>query len=260
MPNLPSLKARKGKEKITVLSLYDYTSAKLLDGAVDMFLVGDSLGMVVYGLDSTLPVTLDMMIAHGRAVARGASESFVVVDLPFGSYQESPAQAFANSARVMIETGAKAVKLEGGTEMAETVAFLVARSIPVMGHVGLRPQSVNAYGGFRVQGRTAEAAEQVLADARAMEAAGCFSIVVEGVTRALADRVTAEVSIPVIGIGASPACDGQVLVLSDLLGMAERPAKFVKCYADLRSITREAVQAYADEIRAGTFPSADHCY
>jgi 3-methyl-2-oxobutanoate hydroxymethyltransferase len=260
MRTLLTLKAQKGKDKITALSLYDYPTARLVDGMVDVILVGDSLGMVVYGFDSTLPVTMDMMVAHGRAVSRACSDTFVVVDLPFGSYQESPAQAFASAARVMAETGCKAVKLEGGQEMSATVAFLTERGIPVMGHVGLQPQSVNALGGFRVQGRTPEGADRILAAAKAMEGAGCFSVVLEGVTRDLGDRITRELAIPVIGIGASPGCDGQILVMADLLGAGERAPKFVKAFCDTRTLTRDAVAAYVEEVKAATFPAAQHCY
>jgi 3-methyl-2-oxobutanoate hydroxymethyltransferase len=216
--------------------------------------------MVLYGFDSTLPVTLDIMIAHGAAVVRGSSHALVVVDMPFGSYQESPAQAYRNAARVLSETGAQAVKLEGGMEMAETVAFLVARGVPVMGHVGLTPQSVNVFGGYKRRGRDATQRRHIIDDAKAIDEAGAFSIVIEGVIEPLAREVTQAVSVPVIGIGASPACDGQVLVAEDLLGIFNefRP-KFVKRYAEIGSAIGEAVARYAAEVRARTFPGPEHC-
>ncbi|MBP2297875.1 3-methyl-2-oxobutanoate hydroxymethyltransferase [Azospirillum picis] len=259
--SVPALRARKGGEPIVCLTAYTAPVARLLDPHVDLLLVGDSLGMVVYGLDSTLPVTLDMMIAHGAAVVRGSERACVVVDLPFGSYQESREAAFRASARVMAETGAQAVKLEGGLEMAETVAFLTARGIPVMGHVGLTPQSVNTLGGYKAVGRDAEAAERIAADARAIADAGAFSLVVEGTMEPLARRITEEVAIPTIGIGGSPACDGQVLVTDDMLGLfgAFRP-KFVKRYADLGEAVGNAAAGYAAEVRSRAFPGPEHCF
>lgn len=257
----PALRARKGGEPIVCLTAYTAPMARLLDPHVDLLLVGDSLGMVIYGLDSTLPVTLDMMIAHGAAVVRGSERACVVVDLPFGSYQESPQAAFRAAARVMAETGAQAVKLEGGLEMAETVAFLAARGIPVMGHVGLTPQSVNTLGGYKAVGREEEAAERIAADARAIAEAGAFALVIEGTMESLARRITGEVTVPTIGIGGSPACDGQVLVTDDMLGLfgAFQP-KFVKRYADLGATVGEAASAYADEVRARSFPGPEHCF
>ena len=259
--SVPALRARKGGEPIVCLTAYTAPVARLLDPHVDILLVGDSLGMVVYGLDSTLPVTLDMMIAHGAAVVRASERACVVVDLPFGSYQESKEAAFRASARVMAETGAQAVKLEGGIEMAETVAFLTARGIPVMGHVGLTPQSVNTLGGYKAVGRDAEAAERIVADARAIAEAGAFTLVIEGTMEALARRITEEVAIPTIGIGGSPACDGQVLVTDDMLGLfgAFQP-KFVKRYANLGETVSEAAATYAAEVRARAFPGPEHCF
>ncbi|PWC77573.1 3-methyl-2-oxobutanoate hydroxymethyltransferase [Azospirillum sp. TSH64] len=259
--SVPALRARKGGEPIVCLTAYTAPVARLLDPHVDILLVGDSLGMVVYGLDSTLPVTLDMMIAHGAAVVRASERACVVVDLPFGSYQESKEAAFRASARVMAETGAQAVKLEGGIEMAETVAFLTARGIPVMGHVGLTPQSVNTLGGYKAVGRDAEAAERIADDARAIAEAGAFTLVIEGTMEPLARRITEEVAIPTIGIGGSPACDGQVLVTDDMLGLfgAFQP-KFVKRYANLGETVGEAAATYAAEVRARSFPGPEHCF
>ncbi|KAA0598450.1 3-methyl-2-oxobutanoate hydroxymethyltransferase [Azospirillum lipoferum] len=259
--SVPALRARKGGEPIVCLTAYTAPVARLLDPHVDILLVGDSLGMVVYGLDSTLPVTLDMMIAHGAAVVRASERACVVVDLPFGSYQESKEAAFRASARVMAETGAQAVKLEGGLEMAKTVAFLTARGIPVMGHVGLTPQSVNTLGGYKAVGRDAEAAERIAADARAIAEAGAFTLVIEGTMEPLARRITEEVAIPTIGIGGSPACDGQVLVTDDMLGLfgAFQP-KFVKRYANLGETVSEAAATYAAEVRSRAFPGPEHCF
>ncbi|PGH53434.1 3-methyl-2-oxobutanoate hydroxymethyltransferase [Azospirillum palustre] len=259
--SVPALRARKGGEPIVCLTAYTAPVARLLDPHVDILLVGDSLGMVVYGLDSTLPVTLDTMIAHGAAVVRASERACVVVDLPFGSYQESKEAAFRASARVMAETGAQAIKLEGGIEMAETVAFLTARGIPVMGHVGLTPQSVNTLGGYKAVGRDAEAAERIVADARAISEAGAFTLVIEGTMEALARRITEEVAIPTIGIGGSPACDGQVLVTDDMLGLfgAFQP-KFVKRYANLGETVSEAAATYAAEVRTRAFPGPEHCF
>lgn len=259
-PSILDIAARKGGEKIVTLTCYTATMAKILDGEVDIMLVGDSLGMVVYGMESTLPVTLEMMIAHGRAVASSSSRSLVVVDMPFASYQASKEDAFRAAARVMAETGAQGVKLEGGQEMAETVHFLVERGIPVMGHVGLMPQYHNALGGYRYQGRTADEAQIITADAQAIAQAGAFSIVLEGVKETVARAVTQQLAVPTIGIGASPACDGQVLVLDDMLGLSARVPGFVKHYAQMGEDVREAVQGYAQEVRAGKFPSEQYCY
>ena len=234
--------------------------AQLLDAHCDMLMVGDSLGMVVYGFPSTLPVTLDIMIQHGAAVVRGAKHACVVVDLPFGSYQASPEQAFLNAARVLKETGAAAIKLEGGTEMAETIAYLSKRGIPVMAHVGLMPQSVNQMGGFKTQGRELISYANVTADAHAVAEAGAFAVVLEGVVEPLAAEITRTLSIPTIGIGASPACDGQVLVVDDMLGMFEQSPRFVKKYANLREIISSAAAHYSREVRDGTFPADAQCY
>lgn len=252
---------RKGAEPLVCLTAYTTPMARLLDPACDLLLVGDSLGMVIYGLPSTVGVTLEMMIAHGAAVMRGASTALVVIDLPFGSYQESPAQAFRNAARVMAETGAAAVKLEGGAVMAETIAFLTARGVPVLAHVGLQPQSVNAYGGYGARGRAEAEAEGILADARAVAEAGAFAVVVEGVVEPLARQITAAVPIPTIGIGASAACDGQILVSEDAFGLfADFVPRFVKRYADLAGIVSAAAGAYAEEVRARRFPGPEHTY
>jgi len=250
------------KEGAPIVGLTAYTApvAKLLDPHVDFLLVGDSVGMVVYGFDSTLPVTLEMMIAHGAAVMRASSQALIVVDLRFGSYQESREQAFRAAARIMAETGCAAVKLEGGREMAETVRFLTERGIPVMGHVGLMPQSVNAEGGFKVQGRGLEA-ERVTADAAAIAEAGAFSLVIEGTVEPVARAITKAVPIPTIGIGASPACDGQILVTDDLLGLfTQFKPRFVKRYAKLAPLIAAAAEAYAADVRARRFPGPEHCF
>ena len=258
---VPELRDRKGGEPIVVLTAYTAPQAKILDPHVDMLLVGDSLGMVVYGLESTLGVTLDMMIAHGAAVRRGSEHACVIVDMPFASYQESPAQAYRNAARVMTEAGCAGVKLEGGVEMAPTVEFLVKRSIPVMGHVGLMPQSVHAYGGFRVQGRGEEDGRAIVEDARAVADAGAFSMVVEGVIEPIGREITDLVSVPTIGIGASPRCDGQVLVTEDLAGLfSDFTPRFVRRYAALGDTLGEAAAAYARDVRTRRFPGPEHCF
>ena len=255
------LRARKGGVPIVSLTAYTTPQARLLDPHTDLLLVGDSLGMVVYGLSSTLPVTLEMMIAHGAAVVRGASRACVIVDMPFGSYQESPAQAFANAARILAETGCAGVKLEGGVVMADTIRFLSGRGIPVLGHVGLQPQSVNALGGFHAQGRTEAEAARLIADGKAAAEAGAFAIVVEGTAEPVARRLTESVPVPTIGIGASPACDGQILVTEDILGTFDvfRP-RFVKRYAELGGAISAAVSAYAEDVRARRFPGPEHVY
>jgi len=251
----------KGGAPIVGLTAYTAPIARLLDPYVDFMLVGDSLGMVVYGFDSTLPVTVEMMIAHGAAVMRGSARALVVVDLPFGAYQEAPEQAFRNAARIMAETGCAAVKLEGGQEMAETVRFLTRRGVPVMGHVGLMPQSVNAAGGFKVQGRGRERAGQVAADAAAVAEAGAFAIVIEGTVEPVARAITEQVPAPTIGIGASPACDGQILVIDDLLGIfTEFKPRFVKRYAELAPLVSAAAESYAADVRARRFPGPEHCF
>lgn len=258
--SIPQLRAAKGREKLVVLTAYTAPMAELLDAHCDMLMVGDSLGMVVYGFDSTLPVTLELMIAHGAAVARRARHACVVVDMPFGSYQASPAQAFENAARVLKETGATAVKLEGGAEMAETIRFLCDRGIPVMAHVGLMPQHMHQLGGFKTQGRELSSHARVLSDARAVSEAGAFSVVLEGIVEPLAAEITRTISIPTIGIGASAACDGQVLVVDDMLGMFAHSPRFVKKYADMRETISAAARQYASEVRSGAFPGEAHVY
>ena len=249
----------KGAEPIVSLTAYTAPVARIVDEVADLVLVGDSLGMVLYGMDSTVGVTVDMMIAHGRAVVRASRRACIVVDMPFGSYQESPAQAFGTAARIMTETGCAAVKLEGGREMAETAGFLVARGVPVLGHVGLMPQSVNTAGGFRVQGRTDEGAQRIRADARAIEAAGAFGIVIENTVEILAKALTQELAIPTIGIGASPACDGQILVTEDIVGLAGAfTPRFVKRYGALGDGLARAVRDYAADVRARRFPGPEH--
>lgn len=259
-PMPDDIRAMKGGTPIVSLTAYTTPMAKMMDAHCDFVLVGDSLGMVVHGLPSTLGVTMEMMILHGQAVARGLSRAMMVIDMPFGSYEESPEQAFRNAARLMAETGAGAVKLEGGTHMAETIAFLVARGVPVMAHVGLTPQSINTLGGYKVQGRDA-GAEKLLADARAVAEAGAFAVVLEKVPAVMADRITEEVAIPTIGIGASAGCDGQILVVDDMLGLftAFKP-KFVKRYADLGTQGEAAIAAYAEEVRARQFPADEHTF
>ena len=254
------LAARKGGEKIVSLTAYHAHTAAILDQYVDFILVGDSLGMVMHGLETTVPVTLEMMILQGRAVMRGSRRALVVVDMPFGSYEESREQAFRNAARVLKETGAGAIKLEGGVHMAETVAFLVRRGIPVMGHVGLTPQSVNTMGGFRVQGHGAEGQALLDADARAIADAGAFAIVLEGIVEPVARAITQSIRAPTIGIGASPACDGQILVLEDMLGLHEWVPKFVRKFGSLREHIEGAVAAYAGEVRSGSFPGPEQVY
>ena len=256
----PDIRARKGTTPLVVLTAYSTPVARLVDPHCDVVLVGDSVGMVIHGLPSTLGVTMEMMILHGRAVVRGAQKAMPVIDMPFGSYEESPQQAFRNAARLMAETGAPAVKLEGGVHMAETIAFLTARGVPVMAHVGLTPQSVNTFGGYKVVGR-GEEAEKVMADARAVEEAGAFSVVLEKVPEGLASRITQTLTIPTIGIGAGVRCDGQVLVVDDMLGLFTdfRP-KFVKRYAELGNAADEAIAAYAAEVRSRAFPAAEHSF
>ena len=257
---VPALRERKGKEPIVALTAYTMRMAQLLDPHCDLLLVGDSLGQVIYGLPSTIPVTLDMMCAHGGAVVRGSWHALVAVDMPFGAYEAGPARAFESAARVLKETGAAAVKLEGGAAMAETVAFLTQRGIPVIGHVGLTPQAVNALGGYGARGRGNEEHGRIIDDAKAIAAAGAFSIVVEGVIEPVAKEVTSAVSCPVIGIGASAECDGQILVIDDMLGMFERTPRFVKRYDDLAARVSAAAEAYAGEVRARTFPTEEQIY
>ncbi|MEO0774765.1 MAG: 3-methyl-2-oxobutanoate hydroxymethyltransferase [Pseudomonadota bacterium] len=252
--------AMKGQTPIVSLTAYTTPMAHLMDEACDFVLVGDSVGMVLHGLPSTLGVTMEMMVMHGQAVARGLSSAMLVMDMPFGSYEESPAQAFRNAAHLMRETGAAAVKLEGGTHMAETIAFLVSRGIPVMAHIGLTPQSINTLGGYKVQGRD-DAGEALLADAHAVADAGAFSVVLEKVPATLADTITAEIAIPTIGIGAGAGCDGQILVVDDMLGLftAFKP-KFVKRFAQLGDDGKAAIEAYSAEVRARSFPAPEHTF
>lgn len=259
--SVPAIQQRKGAGNLVVLTVYSMPMARWVDAEADVIIVGDSVGMVLYGMPSTLGVTLEMMIAHGQAVMRGSQRACVVIDLPFGSYQASPEQAFLTSARLLRETGAQGIKLEGGEELAETVAFLTRRGIPVMAHVGLMPQQVNSLGGFKAQGRDDQSAAKVRQDALAMQAAGAFSVVLEGIAEPLARRLSEELAIPTIGIGASPACDGQVLVTEDLLGLfGEYQPRFVKRFADLQPQIAQALAAYAREVRDGSFPQAEHCF
>jgi 3-methyl-2-oxobutanoate hydroxymethyltransferase len=256
----PGLLARKGKAPIVALTAYTMRMAQLLDPHCDLLLVGDSLGQVIYGLPSTIPVSLDMMCAHGAAVVRGSWHALVAVDMPFGAYEESPEQAFRNAARVLKETGAAAVKLEGGEAMAPTVAFLAARGIPVIGHVGLTPQAVNALGGYRARGRDDAEAHKVLVDARAVSEAGCFALVIEGVLEEVAAEATRAVACPTIGIGASAACDGQILVTEDMMGLFERTPRFVKRFGDIASEISAAASSYAEDVRNRAFPTEDQIY
>ncbi|QNP45135.1 3-methyl-2-oxobutanoate hydroxymethyltransferase [Sphingomonas sediminicola] len=260
----PALRARKvdgtTEQPIVALTAYTMRMAQLLDEQCDLLLVGDSLGQVIYGLPSTIPVTLDMMIAHGAAVVRGSWHALVAVDMPFGSYEGSPEEAFANCSRVMKETGCAAIKLEGGDAMAPTVRFLSERGIPVIGHVGLTPQAVNSLGGYGARGRGDAEAKKILSDARAIADAGSFAIVVEGVMEELATRIAREIPVPIIGIGASADCDGQILVTDDMLGLFERTPRFVKRYDNLAEQIGKAAETYASEVRSRTFPSANQTY
>jgi 3-methyl-2-oxobutanoate hydroxymethyltransferase len=248
------------REKITVLTAYDYSTAKMVDEAgVDVVLVGDSLGMVLLGYDSTLPVTMDDMLHHSKAVARGTRHALVVSDMPFMSYHVSVSESVRNAGRFLQEAGANAVKLEGGREIADTVKAIIAAGIPVMGHLGLTPQSVNQLGGFRVQGRDEAAARQIINNALALQDAGVFAIVLECIPAALAKMVTSRLDIPTIGIGAGAECDGQVLVFHDLVGLySDLSPKFVKRYASLRSDIKDAIVGYRDEVKAGVFPGPEH--
>ena len=256
----PDILARKGGEPIVCLTSYHAHTARIADQYCDVILVGDSLGMVMHGLETTVPVTLDMMILQGHAVMRGSKRALVVVDMPFGSYEASKEQAFMNAARVLKETTCGAIKLEGGRRMAETIAFMVERGIPVMAHIGLTPQSINTIGSFRAQGREEADWAAIEADALAVAQAGAFSAVIEAVAEPLARKLTQAVSIPTIGIGASPACDGQVLVMEDMLGLSPRVPKFVKRFGDLGPGIEKAIASYAAEVRARTFPGPEHVY
>lgn len=257
---VPAVRQRKGTEPLVMLTAYTVRTAQILDPHCDILLVGDSLGQVIYGLPSTVPVTLDMMAAHGAAVVRGSYHAMVVVDMPFGSYEGSPEKAFESAAWLLKQTGAAAVKLEGGTAMAPTVAFLSERGIPVMGHVGLTPQAVNALGGYGARGRSEAEAQKIVGDAQAVAGAGAFSVVIEGVVEPIAIEITRTVDVPTIGIGASAECDGQVLVTEDMLGMFERVPRFVKRYGDMAGFIAEHAAAYAEEVRSRTFPTAEQTY
>lgn len=256
----PDIRARKGGEPIVCLTAYSAPMAAMLDEHCDLLLVGDSVGMVVHGLPNTVGVTLEMMILHAQAVVRGSSRAMVVVDMPFGTYEAGVETAYANAARLMKETGAGAVKVESGPTVAETVAYLTRRGIPVMGHVGLRPQAVLVDGGFKAKGKGEAERAAILTDARATAEAGAFSIVVEGVAEQLAREITLAVAPPTIGIGASADCDGQILVVDDLLGMFDWTPKFVRRYADLKGEITRAAAAYADDVRARRFPAAKETY
>jgi 3-methyl-2-oxobutanoate hydroxymethyltransferase len=256
----PDIRARKGGEPIVCLTSYHAHTARLVDKYCDVILVGDSLGMVMHGFETTVPVTLDMMILQGHAVMRGSQRALVVIDMPFGSYEQSKEQAFASCARVLKETGCGAIKLEGGRRMAETIAFLVERGVPVMGHVGLTPQSINTIGSFRAQGRDQADWAPIEADAKAVADAGAFSLVIEAVAEPLGRRITEQVAIPTIGIGASPACDGQILVLEDMLGLSPRVPKFVRRYGELGPGIEAAIRDYANDVRSRAFPAPEHTY
>ena len=257
---VPRIRQRKGGEPIVMLTAYTVRMAQLLDPHCDMLLVGDSLGQVIYGLPHTVGVTMEMMALHGAAVVRGSYHAAVIVDMPFGSYEASPEQAFTNAARLLKETGAAAVKLEGGRALAPTIEFLTQRGIPVMGHVGLTPQAVNILGGYGVRGKSDEEAKAIVEDSIAVAQAGAFSLVIEGVLESIAIEVTNKVACPTIGIGASAQCDGQVLVTEDMLGMFERVPKFVKRYGDMADVVTSAVKDYADQVRSRSFPTEDQIY
>lgn len=257
---VPRIRQRKGGEPIVMLTAYTVRMAQLLDPHCDMLLVGDSLGQVIYGLPHTVGVTMEMMALHGAAVVRGSYHAAVIVDMPFGSYEASQEQAFTNAARLLKETGAAAVKLEGGRALAPTIEFLTQRGIPVMGHVGLTPQAVNILGGYGVRGKSDEEARAIVEDSVAVAQAGAFSLVIEGVLESIAIEVTNKVACPTIGIGASAQCDGQVLVTEDMLGMFERVPKFVKRYGDMADVVTGAVKDYADQVRSRSFPTEDQIY
>jgi len=257
---VPEIRARKGHQKIVCLTAYTAPVAAILDPIVDLLLVGDTVGMVVHGLPSTVGVTLEMMILHGQAVMRASQRAMVVVDLPFGSYEESPRQAFHTATEILSRTGCQAVKVEAFEGVEESIEFLTKRGIPVMGHVGLRPQAVNIDGGFRAKGRTSGERERVMAEALAADRAGAFAIVIEGVAPDLADEITAAVHAPTIGIGASPQCDGQILVTDDMIGLFDWTPKFVRRYANLREEIENAARGYADDVRGGRFPAAAEMY
>lgn len=256
----PEVTAHKGGTPLVCLTAYDAPTAAWLDDHCDVILVGDSVGMVVHGLPTTVGVSLDMMILHGKAVMRGSHKALIVVDMPFGSYEDSVENAFRNASKMLIETGCQAVKIESGAYAAETISYLVERGIPVMSHVGLRPQSMHVLGGFRVRGQRKAVADEIIANAVAADQAGSFAMVVEGVSEALANEVTRKVSIPTIGIGASNGCDGQILVTPDMLGYFETTPKFVKKYAAMESVVTKAVKEYAKDVRTRKFPSEQYTY
>lgn len=256
----PDIAALKGERPIVALTSYHAHTAAIADRHCDFLLVGDSLGMVMHGYETTVPVPLDLMIMHGKAVVRGARRALVVVDMPFGTYEESPSVAFRNAARVMKETDCGAIKLEGGRRMAETIHFLVDRGIPVMAHIGLTPQSINVLGGWKTQGRTRDAWAALEEDARVVAEAGAFAVVLEAIAEPLAERITAAVPIPTIGIGASAACDGQILVMEDMLGLSPRVPKFVKEFGRVGAVIEGAIKSYAEEVRARRFPESAHTY
>lgn len=256
----PDITARKGGEPIVALTSYHAHTAAIADNHCDFLLVGDSLGMVMHGYETTVPVPLELMIMHGKAVVRGSKRALVVVDMPFGTYEESPSVAFRNAARVMKETDCGAVKLEGGRRMAETIRYLVERGIPVMAHIGLTPQSINVLGGFKTQGRSLDQWQAIEEDARLVAEAGAFAVVLEAMTAPLADRITKSIPIPTIGIGASPNCDGQILVMEDMLGLSPNVPKFVKKFGAIAVAIDRAIGAYAVEVRSRTFPTAEHTY
>jgi 3-methyl-2-oxobutanoate hydroxymethyltransferase len=257
---VPQIRERKGRDKIVALTAYSAPMAAILDPLVDLILVGDTLGMVLHGLPTTVGVTLDMMILHGRAVMRGSSHALVVVDLPFGSYERSAQQAHESAVKVMQETGCQAVKVEASDGVPETIEFLVRRGIPVLGHVGLRPQASYVDGGFKAKGRSPAERDRVLTEAKSVDRAGAFALIIEGVAADLADEVTREVSIPTIGIGASPSCDGQILVTDDMIGLFDWTPKFVRRYGAMRELVTEAVRAYAADVRSGAFPDSTEMY
>jgi 3-methyl-2-oxobutanoate hydroxymethyltransferase len=256
----PDVAARKGGVPIVCLTAYTAPMAEILDDHCDLMLVGDSVGMVVHGLPNTVGVTLEMMILHGQAVMRGSRRAMVVVDMPFGSYEASPEVAFENAARLIKETGCQAVKLEAGSHVTQAIAYMVQRGIPVMGHVGLRPQAVNVDGGFKAKGKGLEERRRILEEARAVAEAGAFAVVIEGVAEGLAREITAAVEVPTIGIGASAGCDGQILVTDDMLGLFDWTPKFVRRYADLRGEIGRAVGAYAEDVRHRRFPATAETY
>lgn len=258
---IPEIRAAKGAaQPIVCLTAYTAPIARILDRHADILLVGDSLGNVIYGLENTLAVDLEMMIRHGQAVTRSSQNACVVIDMPFGTYEENAEQAFRNALRIMKETGCDAVKLEGGQDMAQTIQYLTARNIPVMAHIGLQPQSVLKDGGYKIKGRTSEDEARLLADAKAVEKAGAFSVVIEGTVEDVATKLTKSISIPTIGIGASVSCDGQVLVIDDLIGLTASVPKFVKKYADVEGEIEKAAAAFAADVRAKKFPDAEHVY